>query len=157
MTGNELDRALERAAEVNERLKAAKDDSKANLQEQQNKRATESREFETFVHTLAKDLTGVAAKLAQASVPRIDLARPQRPGLPEAHLVMKNVIGSKSIIGKLTITEGQFKLKIDLDRGPQQLDLPEIKYPVGSIESQQLVTAMIDAYTKAVNQQLRSS
>ncbi|MBX4992306.1 acyl-homoserine lactone acylase PvdQ [Rhizobium binae] len=151
MSGSDLDRALERAAQANEKMKAEKEAAKADLQAYQNKQATEAANFETFVHKLAKYLAEVAGKLTHAGVPRIELDRPRRVGPPQANLIMKNAIGSTSIVGKLTISGDQLKLKIDLDRHPRKLDLPEIKYPVATLDSEQLVTAMLDAYAKAAS------
>ncbi|TBZ09435.1 hypothetical protein [Rhizobium leguminosarum] len=158
MSGDDLDRALERARQANERVEAASAASSAASEELLRKRETERTQFEAFISSLAKELSATTTKLDQSGIPRISLDRPLHPGPPAANLEMKKVIGSMSILGKLSVSESSIKLEIDWDKPIQigSLDIPDVKYPVGSVEPKQVITAMIDAYTKAINQRASS-
>jgi len=157
MSDDDLDRALERARQANERAEAARAKSSAASEEFLRKRGAERTQFEAFISTLRKELSAATTKLDQAGIPRIALD-PSHPGPLAAKLEMKNVGGGMSIFGKLFISESTLNLEIDWDKPIQigSLGIPDRGYPVGSVEPKQIITAMIDAYTQAINQRASS-
>ncbi|WP_037074383.1 hypothetical protein [Rhizobium leguminosarum] len=154
MSSDDFDRALARARQANERVEAASAKSSAANEEVLRKQDSDRSQFERFVSTLAKELAATTAKLDEARISRIKLDRPPVVGPPAANLLMEKVVGSKSISGKLSISGSSIKLKIDWDKPGDtgSLGIPECTYPLGSVEPKQVITAMIDAYTKALDQ-----